>query len=145
MILHASEVTVVLNTHGIFNRKTSESVVFADLVLLGHFDSTFGHDVAVVLNSAYCELKTIKFCEVTGYEACVGVLFFCAGKGVLFFYLLFCCRSLCVFSLFTLWLSRGNVDVDLVGFASEHTLDSVEGGVVLVIKGAESLEFEIGR
>lgn len=35
--------------------------------------------------------------------------------------------------------------MDLVGFASEHTLDSVESGVVLVIKGAESLEFEIGR
>lgn len=144
MILHASEVTVVLNTHGIINWKTSKSVVFADLVLVCHLDSTLGHNVAVILNSGNCELKTIELCEVTGDKACVGVLFFCAGKGVLLFYLLFDCLSLSGFSLLALWLSGGNVDVDLVGFASEHALYSVEGGVVLVIKGTESLEFEIG-
>lgn len=113
-------------------------------MLVGHLDSTLGHNVAVILNSGNCELKTIELCEVTGDEACVGVLFFCAGEGVLLFYLLFGCLSLCGFSLLALWLSGGNVDVDLVGFASEHALNSVEGGIVLVIKGTESLEFEIG-
>lgn len=61
MVLHFSKVNIVLNLQGIFDRKTTESVVNSDLVLVSQFNGAFRQYAAIVFYGIDRDLKSIYF------------------------------------------------------------------------------------
>ena len=95
--------------------------------------------MTVIFDCIDCDLKAVELSKVTRNKTCIRVLFLCACEWVLLFRCLNLLLSL--FSIFTDYFFWYNVDMDLVWFSNEKTLNLVKSFEVLVVHSGEGFEF----
>ena len=122
VILDSPKVNVIFGLNSIGDSETAESIVSTNLVLISQLNWSLRHNVAVVLDSIDCKLKSVNLGEVARHKTCVGVLLFCACERVFFFW----CLGRWLGLFFAFDLVRLNFNVDFVRFTRKKRSDGVK-------------------
>jgi hypothetical protein len=146
--LHITEVEVALKLTSLGSLKATESLIAADLMSRGHLESAHRCDAAVVLYCVYNEGKSVKLCEVLGWDlnllflAEVAEIFLCLGSTLAALTGTLLGLGLTTLpALFTLSLLHG--DELLLGVSFEVGIGIVHSCLVLIVQLWQLCELEV--